>query len=267
MRSTICLCLVLLGTAVSLRADEKVRQVQEALRRRNLYFGNVDGQDSSELTGALKRYQTRKGFQITGTADDETTSSLQINSLPLSAKQQSWPDTPVLKSDAARALSQAQQAVLEKQAEEITNASPEPIPPSESPARAQNLSPGRVSQFVAAYLHDAETADVSAQTNYYSFPLQYFDHGTVDAQFVAKDTSNYVRRWPDRKYTLVEPLTFFATGNEGETTVEFTIAFVLRSKARTTKCAASGRTRNVWTIRPEGDELKIVAISEQRLRE
>ena len=35
----------------------------------------------------------------------------------------------------------------------------------------------------------------------------------------------------------------------------------------TKKYAASGRTKNWWTLRPEGDELKIVAIREQRLRE
>ena len=37
-----------------------------------MYFGNVDGQVSPELTDALKRYQMRKGFEVTGMADDET---------------------------------------------------------------------------------------------------------------------------------------------------------------------------------------------------
>ena len=72
------MCFVLIGTAAPLRADEKVRQVQEELRKRNLYFGNVDGQESPELSGALKRYQTRKGFAVTGSVDDETATSLHI---------------------------------------------------------------------------------------------------------------------------------------------------------------------------------------------
>ena len=54
--TSILLLLPLLGLA---RADETVRQVQEELRKRNLYFGNIDGQNSAVLTDALKRYQTR----------------------------------------------------------------------------------------------------------------------------------------------------------------------------------------------------------------
>ena len=56
----VCLIVAISGT---LRADETVRQVQEELRKRNLYFGNIDGQESPELAGALKRYQKRKGLR------------------------------------------------------------------------------------------------------------------------------------------------------------------------------------------------------------
>ena len=62
-------------------------------------------------------------------------------------------------------------------------------------------------------------------------------------------------------------MNFFASGKEGETEVEFTIAFDLRSAARTTKNKAVGRTKNWWTIQGTGDELKIVAIREARIRE
>src|SRR5438876_9448411 len=103
MRAIVCLCFLLIGTTAPLRAGEKVRQVQEELRKRNLYFGNVDGQESPELTAALKRYQTRKGFEVTGTADEETSASLHIETSVISSNQQSLPDTPVLRSDTARA--------------------------------------------------------------------------------------------------------------------------------------------------------------------
>ena len=124
-----------------------------------------------------------------------------------------------------------------------------------------------MTKFVENYLRDAETQDVSAQVKYYAFPIAYFDGGFVDHQSVVKDTRDYVKRWPKRKYTLLGPVSFFASGKEGETNVEFTIAFNLKSKARKEKNTASGRTKNFWTIRPEGDELKIIAIKEQRIRE
>ena len=268
IRTAVCLCVALIVTGLAVRADETIRQVQEELRKRNLYFGDIDGRRSPELAGALKRYQSRKGFEVTGNVDNETAASLQIKASVVSTrKPESWPDVPVLKSDSARAIPESQRIALEKAGEENLDSSPSPVPPAESPAPEQNLTPERVTKFVENYLRDAETADIAAQVKYYAFPIAYFDHGTVDQQFVTRDTGDYVKRWPERKYTLVAPVSFFASGKEGETNVEFTIAFDVKSKARTEKNRASGRTKNFWTIRPEGDELKIIAIKEQRIRE
>jgi hypothetical protein len=156
---------------------------------------------------------------------------------------------------------------LQKEAEERPDLTPNPPSPAESPAPGQDLTPERVTKLVQDYLRDAASADVAAQVKYYAFPVRYFDHGTVSEQFVAQDTGNYVKRWPERKYTLTGPVNFFAAGKEGETAVEFTIAFDLRNAARTAKNRAIGKTTNWWTIQPQGDELKIVAIREARVRE
>jgi hypothetical protein len=263
MRAIVCLCLVLFGTAAIARADEKIRQAQEELRKRNLYFGNVDGQESPELSGALKRYQTRKGFAVTGSVDNETAASLHIET---SSSAEVLPDLPVLRSDSASALPEAKRLALQEKEDANLEAPPSPAPPAEPPAQAQNLTPERVTKLVQDYLRDAETDDVPAQVKYFAFPVEYFPHGVVDEHFVTKDVSDYVKRWPERKYTLATPVTFFASEKD-ETVVEFVIAFNLRSKARATKNAASGHTKNWWTLRPEGDELKIVTIREQRLRE
>jgi hypothetical protein len=174
---------------------------------------------------------------------------------------------PVLKSDTASALPESQRLALQREAEEKPDFIAGPPAPAESPAAGQDLTPDRVNKFVQDYLRDAEGPDVPAQIKYYAFPVRYFDHGTVTEQFVTRDTSDYVRRWPQRKYTLNGPVNFFASGSEGETTVEFTIAFELLSPKRAAKNKASGRTKNWWTLKANGDELKIVAIREERLRE
>ena len=263
---TILLTLALSLTSLA-RADETVRQVQEELRKRNLYFGNIDGQNSPVLTDALKRYQTRKGFAVTGTLDQDTATSLHIRTAPV-ASTASLPDMPVLKSDSASALPESQRLALQRESEEKGgDLSPTPPPPAESPAASQDLTPDRVNKFVQDYLRDAESQDVPTQLKYYVFPVRYFDHGVVSEKFVTQDTSNYVKRWPERKYTLTGPVNFFASGKEDETELEFTIAFDLRNSARTTKTHAVGRTKNWWTVRVEGDEMKIVAIREERVRE
>ena len=261
MRTIVCLCFFLIGTTALVRADEKIRQAQEELRKRNLYFGNVDGQESPELSGALKRYQTRKGFAVTGSVDNETATSLHIQTT--AASKGGLPDLPVLRSDAARELPPPQRLALERAAEENADFAPSPFPPAEPPGPGQDLTPERVTKIVADYLRDAETDDVATQVKCFAYPIEYFDHGPVDEQFVLKDVRNYLKRWPQRKYTLSAPVSFFAGGREGETNVEFLIAYDVRNKTH----AASGRTRNWWTLRAEGDVLKIVAIREQRLRE
>ena len=268
MKRLLTFCLAVFLPLLSLaRADETVRQVQEELRKRNLYFGNIDGKNSPVLAAALKRYQTRKGFAATGQVDKDTARSLHLQTLTV-ATTTTLPDVPVLKSDTERALPESQRLALQREAEEKGgDLAPTPPPPAESPARSQDLTPDRVNKFVQDYLRDGEGPDVAAQIKYYAFPVRYFDHGTVSEQFVTKDTSDYVKRWPERKYNLVGPVNFFASGKEGETEIDFTISFELKSPGRTKKNHAAGKTRNWWTVRTEGEEMKIVAIREERLRE
>src|SRR6266576_5803040 len=107
MRIITSLFCLLLSISSLARADETVRQVQEELRKRNLYFGNIDGQTSPVLVDALKRYQTRKGFTVTGKVDHDTAISLHLETTTVAAVAP-LPDVPVLKSDTASALPESQ---------------------------------------------------------------------------------------------------------------------------------------------------------------
>src|SRR5688572_29374133 len=59
-------------------ADEQVRRVQEELRKRHLFYADVDGENGLALTMALKRYQQKKGFSATGSIDHVTLASLGL---------------------------------------------------------------------------------------------------------------------------------------------------------------------------------------------
>ncbi|HMJ07351.1 MAG TPA: peptidoglycan-binding domain-containing protein [Chthoniobacterales bacterium] len=260
-----CFCLLLLLSATVARADEEVRQVQEELRKRNLYFGDINGQPTPDLSNSLKRYQARKGFPATGDIDEVTAASLNVAApAAASSNRPPLPDTPVLKSDFARQIPEAERIVLEKKADENPDLVPTPPPPAEPPSPAQDISPQKVTELVENYLRDSETDNIPAQTSkYFSYPVKYFDDGPQGAAFVEKDVGYYVRHWPQRKYTLVQPVSFAAAERADETNIQFDIAFELKNKQR----HAQGRTRNFWTIQGEGGELKIIAIQEQRLRE
>src|SRR5947209_11693176 len=164
-------CLLLLLSTVAVHADEQVRQVQEELRRRNLYFGDIDGTATPELGNALRRYQARKGIEVTGAIDDATAASLDLQ--PRAAKVQRavapLPDVPVLRSDSARVVSEQERIALEKQGESNPEATQSPAPPAEAPA--QNMTPERVGRYVEQYLRDSETSDIGAQVKYFSYPV------------------------------------------------------------------------------------------------
>jgi hypothetical protein len=114
--------------------------------------------------------------------------------------------------------------------------------------------------FVRAYLDTCETNQLDAEMAFYADHVNYFDHGVVGRDFIAKDVSRYYRRWPERDYELLD----FELGKttEDELDVQFRIAF----KVKNSEHRAAGRTLNLFKIRRAGDDLRFVSLKEQRIR-
>jgi peptidoglycan hydrolase-like protein with peptidoglycan-binding domain len=155
-------------------ADEITRQVQEELRKRRLYYGDLDGQQTPELGVALKRYQERKGFPASGVVDAQTLRSMGI----AEPGGQPPPDVPILRSEAPA----------------------QPLPPD-----AQNLAPTPMSiagdinvpppsreelhEFMRRYLAACETQDVNDELAYYAPRVDYFAKGIVPKTYVRSQLS------------------------------------------------------------------------------
>lgn len=280
-------CILFCFGATLLSDTQYIREVQEELRKRNLFFGDIDGDISPQLTNALRRYQARKGFEVTGSPDGPTAASLQIESAPdvpaltgtrpgnspsvisTSAAQVSGGEPQPVRAAESVSATQAGSA-REAAAELVAQARGEaawadlpvtPEPPAEAPTPPDLITADRVNRFVETYLSDGESDDIGLQVWFYRFPVKYFSHGMVNQDFVVKDTQAYVKRWPERKYTVVGPITFDTAGPAGETQIEFTIDYTVRNKGRT----KAGRTKNFWTVRTTGDEMKIIAIREEHI--
>ncbi len=80
MRRTIVQLVFAVCVAGLARADQTVQSVQQALKEQRFYYGNVTGEKSAETTAAIRRYQIRKGLQVTGEIDAETIRSLHLDS-------------------------------------------------------------------------------------------------------------------------------------------------------------------------------------------
>src|SRR5436189_6291216 len=87
MKRTILQLVVALCVVGSMRADQTIQSVQQALTDQGFYYGNVTGDKSAETTAALRRYQIRNGLQVTGEINPETLHSLNGSSNSASSAQ------------------------------------------------------------------------------------------------------------------------------------------------------------------------------------
>jgi peptidoglycan hydrolase-like protein with peptidoglycan-binding domain len=79
MKITIA-AVIFMGSMILMRADQLVENVQQALKDEGFYYGEVNGDMNSNVTAAIRRYQIRKGLQVSGELNDETLRSLGIKS-------------------------------------------------------------------------------------------------------------------------------------------------------------------------------------------
>ena len=188
-------------------ADEETRQVQEELRKRHLFFRDIDGRPSLEYAIALKRYQARQGFAVTGVADEITLYSLGIGEpAPPAEGAKDLPDLPVLKSDAA-----------------LRELRPRPAP---VPSKAQNagaVAKAEIRTFLRRYFDACQSVNPNDELGFYGERVEYYDHGAVDKPYIQNELAVYNQRWPSRKYTMGDSLRIVRAGNN--TIVKVRVAF------------------------------------------
>jgi peptidoglycan hydrolase-like protein with peptidoglycan-binding domain len=80
MKRTVLQLVVVLSLVGSVRADQTIQSVQQALTDQGFYYGNVTGDKSAETSAAIRRYQIRNGLQVNGEINSETLRSLNVNS-------------------------------------------------------------------------------------------------------------------------------------------------------------------------------------------
>jgi peptidoglycan hydrolase-like protein with peptidoglycan-binding domain len=279
---------ILAFSASFLRADEMIRRVQEELRKRNVYFGEIDGRQSEELGRALRRYQERKGLPVSGESCVDTLSALNLGGrsalAPAAADSgaaQAWPDVPVLKSDVPRLVKEEDRKFLES-LDAIAEPPDEPALPPPSPAAgaepgtrpvpggatapspasasASELAPEKLQAFVRDYLKVCEGNMVKEETQYYADRVDYFDHGSVDRRFIERDVAAFYKRWPKRKYDLIG--FDVVQSDPDKALVRFRIGFAYHN----TRHRVAGQTDNFFTVQKVDGRLAFIAMKEKRIR-
>ena len=71
--------LLLLLASAALHADELTRNVQKELKDLGFFYADVNGTIGPETTAAIRRFQIRNGFEVTGTLTKETLKGLGLD--------------------------------------------------------------------------------------------------------------------------------------------------------------------------------------------
>jgi len=262
----LCTGVIIAAAPVQLLADEQTRVVQEELRRRNLYFGDISGQPTPETVAAVREYQHRKGFEATGHLDHATVESLRLPPSGL-------PDEPVLRSDIA--LTKNERMALARASnppateEQQTATSEERLEPvaqfvQKAPRNTKKQQQSRrapAQTFVDRFLQDSQKNAPGRESQYYADRVDYLHHGIVSRKFVERNIRAYQERWPSRSYRLLDLASYQSKAN-GDLTIKFRTGFTLAAKNK----VARGETINSITLRSIGGSLQIVAVREQRVR-
>ena len=251
--------LVLIFAAASLlcapflRADEATRLVQEELRRRRLFHGDIDGRETPAFLNALRTYQERKGFPATGRIDVDTLHSMGIDGAAI--ERVALPDVPVLQSDRGTRVTAL--GLAPREPDRVAGASA-PLPGATAPVPTRE----EMRTFVRNYLRACRSRDMNDELGYYAERVDYFHHGTVDRNYIQNELASYLRLWPARVYSLGDKLTVEQNGDK--TVLRCLINFGLENTAQSRRVSGSADTTFTLARRAHGWE--IVGQQEERVR-
>jgi hypothetical protein len=236
----------LLAISSSAPADEETRQIQEELRKRHLFFRDIDGKPSQEYALAIKRYQQRMGFAQTGVADAFTLYSLGIGEpAPPSEGASNLPDMPVLKSDASVPETKSTRPPVLTKAENAAGATKEEI-----------------RNFLRRYFDASQSRTPEDELAFYADRVDYYDHGAVEKSYIRNELAVYDQRWPTRKYMLGDSLRVAHSGNNTVATTR--VSFEVANNERNRR--ATGRMDATFNLSKRGDSLQIISVKEARVR-
>ena len=123
-----------------------------------------------------------------------------------------------------------------------------------APAKQFTEASDRIKQFVAEHFHKMERCDCDGVLADYGSRVDYFDHGMVAKDFIARDCSAYVKAWPEIRLQLTGSIDVLESAT-GEYTVSFGYDFDARNKAR--RKISRGHAADTWRVANNFPEFKI----------
>ena len=252
MKRFALLSMLLLCSIPDLYADDQIAAVQEKLKSRGFYYGEVDGKNNNETAAAITRFQVRSGFQITGELNEETLQSLGLElSQPV---RQNTENDPAPRIEAWRAL-------LEQDRQFLKQTSPQPTERTTD----QIFDASRMSQirdFVAGFVVAGIGSDVEPELQFYADTADYYDSGLVGKDFIRNDILRYNQKWPVRRYWLEGDVRMLNEMDADPIEVSFQIKYVVRNEQKESR----GTAIKTLKLQKKLDGLEITSVRERTIK-
>jgi hypothetical protein len=241
--------LLLLAAIDRLDADSQIAEVQERLKARGLYSGEINGEDNNETAAALTRFQARSGIEVTGRLNEETLRLLGVeSSQPF---ERGTEDHSRPKIEAWRALREQDRRFLEQ----MTSAEETAV------TREQMLEPTQIQDFIAGFVVAGISEDVEAELQFYAEKADYYDSGIVSKDFIRKDILRYNQKWPIRRYWLDGDISILNGLEADPIEVQYQIRYVVENPQK----ESSGTAVKTLKLKKAGHGLEITFVREKTL--
>ena len=245
--TSLLIVVILLLGGQPLGADEQIRAVQEHLRKRHLFFNDIDGKYTPTLAAAIKRYQSKKGFTPSGILDQETLASLGIIE----------PEPP----------SEGPPIFAAKNNQELRDQNGERLPGSLATVEAKPpraLDHKQLRGFVQRYLAACQSRQLHDELSFYGSQVDYFDHGTVERGYIQNELATYDQHWPKRRYTVDDSVRLI--NRDDKLIAQCRIGFELTNERLA--FSTRGRTENSYVLRSREDgDWEITGVKEEMVKQ
>ena len=144
-------------------ADDQLRNAQAQLKSQGFYYGDVNGQQSPEMTAAIRRYQIRNGLEVTGALNPETLAALGHGGAGSRSQQ------PATASQRKPSADESDRAFLHQEEQRQSDPSRQEVPP---PAGYRPADPSVVPAPAGPMAPGADFSAFYANTPYFNAPRE-----------------------------------------------------------------------------------------------
>jgi peptidoglycan hydrolase-like protein with peptidoglycan-binding domain len=241
--------LLFLWSVGALYADPQMAAIQQILKARGLFYGEVNGENSNETAAAITRFQVRSGIEVTGTLNEETLRALGIeSSQPVQPNAVDHSQSGI---EAWRELRERDRKFLTQTASsESTDKVREPV--------SENVT-DQIRDFIAGFVVAGISADVEAELQFYAEEADYYDSGVVSKDFIRKDILRYDQKWPSRRYWLDGDVRILNGSESDPLEVQFQIRYIVKNQEK----ERSGKAVKTLKLRKSEYGLEIVSVREK----